>query len=107
MAIGATANRLRAVLLFALFAGGVAAAQSSHPAESPLMGQVRRALSLAEHGDRQGAMTLALRLLEQHPDFAPALKLKGLLLEETGNISEAASAYEEALKFAPNDGDLL
>jgi tetratricopeptide (TPR) repeat protein len=103
----ATANRLRAVLLLALFAGGGAAAQSSHPAESPLMRQVHQALSLAEHGDKQGAMNLAQNLLAQHPDFAPALKLKGMLLEEAGHTSEAAAAYEEALKFAPNDGDLL
>ncbi len=110
MANGATANRLRAVLLVALFAAGGAAirAQSAgHPAESPLMGQVHQALNLAEHGDKQGAMNLTLRLLEQHPDFAPALKLKGMLLEEAGHTSEAATAYEEALKFAPNDGDLL
>ncbi len=30
-----------------------------------------------------------------------------MLLEEAGHTSEAAAAYEEALKFAPNDGDLL
>jgi tetratricopeptide (TPR) repeat protein len=110
MAIGATANHLRAVLLLALFVAGVAAARAQntgHPAESPLMGQVHQALSLAEHGDRQGAMNLTLRLLQQHPDFAPALKLKGMLLEEAGHTSEAATAYEEALKLAPNDGDLL
>jgi len=71
------------------------------------MRQVQQALSLAEHGDKQGAMNLTLRLLEQHPDFAPAIKLKGMLLEEAGHTSEAAAAYEDALKFAPNDGDLL
>jgi len=71
------------------------------------MRQLHQALGLAEHGDRQGAMNLVLRLLEQHPDFAPALKLKGMLLEEAGHTSEAAAAYEQALKFAPNDGDLL
>ena len=110
MAIGAAANHLRAVLLLALFVAGVAAARAQntgHPTESPLMGQVRQALSLAEHGDQQGAMSLTLRLLEQHPDFAPALKLKGMLLEEAGHTSEAAIAYEQALKFAPTDGDLL
>lgn len=110
MAIGATANHLRAVLLLALFVAGVAAARAQntgHPVESPLMRQVHQALSLAEHGDQQGAMNLTLRLLQQHPDFAPALKLKGMLLEEAGHSSEAATAYEEALKFAPNDGDLL
>ena len=52
-------------------------------------------------------MNLVLRLVEQHPDFAPAIKLKGMLLEESGRTSEAAGAYEEALKLAPNDADLL
>jgi tetratricopeptide (TPR) repeat protein len=30
-----------------------------------------------------------------------------MLLEEAGHTSEAAAAYEQALKFAPNDADLL
>jgi tetratricopeptide (TPR) repeat protein len=71
------------------------------------MRQVQQALSLDEHGDRQGAMNLVLHLLEQHPDFEPAIKLKGLLLEEAGRTSEAAAAYEDALKLAPNDPDVL
>ncbi len=69
--------------------------------------QLQHALSLDQHGDRQGAMDLVLRLLGQHPDFAQAIKLKGMLLEETGRTSEAAAVYEEALKLAPNDADLL
>jgi tetratricopeptide (TPR) repeat protein len=110
MAIGA-GNNLSAVLLAAvlLAAGGVhvLAQNASHPAESPQTRQLHQALSLAEHGDKQGAMNLVLSLLEQHPDFAPALKLKGALLEEAGRPLEAAAAYEEGLKFAPDDGDLL
>jgi tetratricopeptide (TPR) repeat protein len=102
---------LRAVLLLAamLALGGasVRAEKTSHPAESPLMRQVHQALKLAEHGDQQGAMNLVLHLLEQHPDFAPAIKLKGMLLEDSGRISEAGAAFEEALKLAPNDADLL
>lgn len=97
---------LSAVLIVA--AGATAGAQSTKPlAESPLTRQIHQALNLAEHGDKQGAMDIVLRLLEQHPDFAPAIKLKGMLLEEAGRTSDAAVAYEEALKLAPNDGDLL
>ncbi|MGD1081328.1 MAG: tetratricopeptide repeat protein [Candidatus Sulfotelmatobacter sp.] len=111
MAIGAPSNRLRAILLLAaLFAAGgavVRAQNAPRPTESPLMRQLHQALGLAEHGDRQGAMNLVVRLLEQHPDFASAIKLKAMLLEEAGRNSEAAAAYEEALKLAPNDGDLL
>lgn len=111
MAIGAMANRLHTILFLAALsvAGGatVRAQNPNRPAETPLMRQFHQALSLAEHGDQQQAMNLVLRLLEQHPDFAPGLKLKGMLLEQSGRTSEAAIAYEEALKFAPNDADLL
>lgn len=69
--------------------------------------QFHQALGLAKQGDRPGAMNLVLRLLAQHPDFSPGLKLKGMLLEEAGHSSDAAEAYEQALKIAPNDGDLL
>ena len=56
------------------------------------MRQVQQALSLDEHGDRQGAMNLVLSLLEKHPDFEPAIKLKGLLLEETGRTSRSGGS---------------
>jgi tetratricopeptide (TPR) repeat protein len=91
-----------------LFAGGRSAAQSAvRPADSQLTQQLHQALMLAEHGDKQGAMNLVVTLLQQHPDFAQAVKLKGMLLEEAGHHAEAAAAYEQALKLAPNDGDLL
>ena len=79
----------------------------SHPAESPSMQQLHHAVRLADQGDREGAMSIALRLLEQHPDFVPAIKLKGMILEESGRASEAEAVYEAALKIAPNDADLL
>jgi Tfp pilus assembly protein PilF len=110
MTIGTIANFRAFLLLVVLFAAGasvVRAQNAGHPTESPLIQQFHQALGLAKQGDRQGAMNLVLRLLEQNPDFAPALKLKGMLLEEAGHTSEAAAAYEEALKLAPNDGDLL
>ena len=80
---------------------------TNRPADSAMMRQLHQALRLAEHGDKQQAMTLALELLQQDPKFVPALKLKGMLLEESGQNSEAAAAYEEGLKLAPNDPDLL
>jgi Tfp pilus assembly protein PilF len=111
MAIEATPSRLRVILLAAaLFAVGVAAVcaqNTGRPAESPVMQQFHQALGLAKQGDRTGAMNVVLRLLAMHPDFSPGLKLKGMLLEESGHNSEAAGAYEQALKLAPNDGDLL
>ena len=85
----------------------LASGQTPRPAESPLAQQLHQAVSLSERGDAQGAMTLALQLLKQDPKFVPAIKLKAMLLEEAGNNSQAAATYEEALKLAPNDPDLL
>lgn len=75
--------------------------------DANLQQQLHQALSLAERGDRQGAMALDRKILEQNPRFAPAIKLTGMLLEESGQAQEAAAAYQEALKLAPNDPDLL
>jgi tetratricopeptide (TPR) repeat protein len=93
--------------LFALGRAAVPAQSTDRPAETPLMRQLHQALRLAQQGDNQGAMALTLQLLQQNPKFVPAIKLKGMLREEAGQPSEAAAAYEEALKLAPNDPDLL
>ena len=102
---------LRAILLVAALLAAAAAAvhaqSKARPADSPLMQQIQQALRVAEHGDQQGAMNLVLHLLEKHPNFAPAIKLKGMLLEDSGHIAEAGAAFEEALTLAPNDPDLL
>jgi tetratricopeptide (TPR) repeat protein len=93
--------------LFELGRDAFPAQSTERPAETPLMRQLRQALRLAQQGDKQGAMALTLQLLQQNPKFVPAIKLKGMLREEAGQPSEAAAAYEEALKLAPNDPDLL
>lgn len=103
------ANRLAILLVGALLAAGESAlwAQSVRPADSPQMRDLKQALRLNERGDRQGAMNSVLNILERHPDFEPAMKLKGMLLEEAGRTSEASAAYEQALTLAPNDADVL
>jgi len=97
-------------LTAALFAAGAMAAQTQGAGlagETPQMRQLHQALSLAEHGNAQEAMNLVRDLLQQDPKFVPALKLKGMLLEESGRTTEAAAAYEQGLQLAPNDTDLL
>jgi len=94
-------------LMAALCVGGGIVARAQGARDSALAQQMHQALSLAQHGDRQAAMNTVETLLQQHPKFAPAIKLKGMLLEDSGRPAEAASAYEEALRIAPNDGDLL
>jgi len=83
-------------------------AQSTPPSADPaMMRQVHQAVSLAEHGDAQQAMTIAQQLLARDPKFVPALKLKAMLLENSGQNTQAAAAYEDTLNLAPNDPDLL
>jgi len=81
-------------ILVVLFAVPVTA-QIGSPSEASLSGQLHQALSLVQHGDRQGAMEITLKLLQRNPKFAPALKLKGMLLGESGQNAEAEAAYEE------------
>jgi tetratricopeptide (TPR) repeat protein len=101
------ASGLLLVTTVVAFPTVVTAQSTSPPAEPVSVEQLHQALTLANNGDKRGAMALTLQLLERNPKFAPALKLKGMLLEEAGQASEAGAAYEEALKFAPNDPDLL
>ncbi len=97
-------------LVMALCSSGRIVARAQNTArkpEPPQMRQLHQALSLDEHGDGPGAMNIVRSLLEQNPKFVPAIKLKGMLLEESGNAVEAAATYEEGLQLAPNDPDLL
>ena len=80
---------------------------SPRPVEPSLVKQLRRAISLAESGEKKQALVLANALVEEHPDSVPALKLQGMLLEETGHGVEAAQVYKRALQRAPSDSDLL
>lgn len=86
----------------------VADAQVNGKVPSPAVSQqFHRALDLAQHGDSQQAMTIVLQVLDTDPRYAPALKLKGMLLQDAGHSVEAGATFEEGLKYAPNDPDLL
>lgn len=83
------------------------AQQPAHSPDASLLQQVRQAAHAAEQGNAQAAMEIAQKLLAEHPRFAPAIKLKAMLLEQAGRDTEAGVLYEEALRLAPNDPDLL
>jgi Tfp pilus assembly protein PilF len=107
-------NRLKSISLglvtVAFIAGSPITSHAQKTAsqpEAPLQEQLHRALSVFEHGDIAQALKLTNRLVEQHPGFVPALKLQGMLLEETGRPEKAAQSYQRGLKLAPNDADLL
>jgi tetratricopeptide (TPR) repeat protein len=69
--------------------------------------QMRDAANSAKHGDADRALTVTGTILQQHPDFEPALKLRGMVLEQQGRNDEAAGCLKKALQYAPNDPDLL
>ena len=83
------------------------AQQSPRPVEPSLAKQLRRAIGMAESGEKKQALVLANALVEEHPDSVPALKLQGMLLEEDGDGVKAAQVYRKALQLSPSDSDLL
>ena len=74
---------------------------------TPVQVQFRQAMELAQHGETGPALDAVNRLLLAHATYVPAWKLKGSLFEDAGRQAEAAQAYEEGLKLAPSDPDLL
>jgi len=72
-----------------------------------VMSQLHQAIAIAEHGDESRALALTRDLLAHHPNFEPALKFQGALLEDLGNGSDAIESFQAALKLAPTDPELL
>lgn len=71
------------------------------------MSRLHQAIAIAEHGDETRALALTRDLLAQHPNFEPALKFQGALLEDLGHGPEAIASFQAALKLAPVDPELL
>ena len=84
-----------------------AVSQPAPQANATLMHQMQQAAEAAQHGDASKALALTNAIVEQHPAFEPALKMQGMLLEQSGRNAEASVAYQKALKLAPNDADIL
>jgi tetratricopeptide (TPR) repeat protein len=83
-------------------------AQKTSPSNNPaLMSQLHQAIAIADHGDENRALTLTQDLLAQHPNFEPALKFQGALLEDLGKGAESIASFQAALKLAPADPELL
>jgi tetratricopeptide (TPR) repeat protein len=102
------ASALSLIVVVALNALCAVAAQVAGNVPSPAVSQqFHRALELAQHGDSQQAMAIVQQVLDTDPRYAPALKLKGMLLQDAGHSAEAGATFEEGLKYAPNDPDLL
>ncbi len=60
-----------------------------------------RAASLRAQEDLEGCMTALEEVIEQHPDFAPALNDYGLCLNEVEREDEAVDYLERAVEESP------
>lgn len=97
-------------LLLLTLVGNTKASIAQKPDESTnaaLMTQLHEAITTAERGDEAQALNLVEQLLEHHSRFEPALKFQGALLEDLGRTTEAFASFQEALKLAPTDPELL
>lgn len=70
------------------------------------MASLAEALSIAldhhQSGQVEAAETLYRRVLDAAPDYAPALRLYGVLLRQTGRAGPAVDALRRALALAPD-----
>ena len=63
------------------FSPKVEAQAHAVPTDAAMTRQFHEALSLADRGDGRRALASVRSLLQEHPDFVPALKLEGMLFE--------------------------
>ena len=86
---------------------GAVTISSAQTGASAPSAQFHEAIAVAQRGDVNRAFALTKQLLDEHPEFGPALKFEGALLEQMGRGAESAAAFEQALKLAPNDPELM
>ncbi len=98
----------RASLLLAIMAvSGPMLSQKPQPRPSTIAPPaMREAIRSAEQGDLAKAYTLTQELLRSNPRYEPAVRLEGLILEQSGRTAEAAEAYQQALTLAPGDSEV-
>jgi Tfp pilus assembly protein PilF len=100
-------RRLLLVVYLCSVTGSLQAQRPVQGVDPAVARQMHEAVSVAQRGDEQRSLVLVDQLLKEHPSFVPALKLQGMLLEDTGHGPEASVAYEKALTLSPNDAELL
>lgn len=92
-------------------AGSSGSARKTSPQPAPRDAaaavQLHQAVLAAEHGNLAGALAEAGELTARFPAYAPGIKFKGAMLEATGHPQEAEASYEQALRLAPADTELL
>jgi tetratricopeptide (TPR) repeat protein len=70
------------------------------------MALLLRANALLVLGDAERALTDVERVLKEDNDFAPALRMRGMLLARSGKMQEAAESLRDAAEATPDDVEL-
>jgi tetratricopeptide (TPR) repeat protein len=70
------------------------------------MTRLLRANALHQLGQRDQAMADVEQVLKEHDDFGPALRMRGILLADSGKLKEAVDALRDAANAAPEDAEL-
>jgi predicted Zn-dependent protease len=97
-----------AVLAAALLGNTLAFAQASRATGDPRPATLlHEAILAAQAGDGGKALRLTTTLLGNDPNYEPALKFEGALLEDMGEPRQAAAAFRKAYALAPNDSELM
>lgn len=63
----------------------------------------RRASDLLERGDASASLVLIERVLGEDPQARAALEIKARALFDAGHYAEAAEAFDDCLRFSPDD----
>ena len=83
-------------------AGGAAASAASEDDARRARQLLDRAFALAERGDMAKAILFCRQSVALAPDSPQGFSMLGLLLERTGDLEQAAAAYERVLRLAPD-----
>ena len=83
-------------------AGGAVASAASEDDARRARQLLDRAFALAERGDTANAILFCRQSVALAPDSPQGFSMLGLLLERTGDLEQAAAAYERVLRLAPD-----
>ena len=85
----------------------MASPQSSAAPSMANAARLHEAVLAAQAGDGARALRLTTSLLAASPNYEPALKFEGALLEDLGQPQQADAAFRKAFTLAPNDSELM
>ena len=75
------------------------------PIQAPSQAEIQKLINHYQNGQYGDAETLAISITEQFPDHQFSWKVLGVVLKQTGKISESLVASQKSVKLAPQDAE--